>query len=101
MNAWRTPLVLVAAAMLLAAVGMADVRSGGRALPPLSGGRPRSLAFTHVTVVDVTAREPARALEPDRTVVVTGNRIAAVGPSGRVRVPDGAEVVDASGKFLI
>jgi Tol biopolymer transport system component/imidazolonepropionase-like amidohydrolase len=34
-------------------------------------------------------------------VVVTGNRIAAVGPSGRVAVPAGARTFDASGKTII
>ena len=34
-------------------------------------------------------------------IVVTGNRIAAVGPSGRVRVPAGARVIDVAGKTII
>src|SRR5262249_14488031 len=35
------------------------------------------------------------------TVVITGDHIAAVGPSETIRIPDGARVVDDSGKFLI
>jgi len=35
------------------------------------------------------------------TVVVEGNRIAAVGRTGKVRIPKSAQVVDARGKFLI
>jgi imidazolonepropionase-like amidohydrolase len=35
------------------------------------------------------------------TVVVMGNRITAVGPDGRVAIPAGAEVVDATGKTLL
>jgi Tol biopolymer transport system component len=35
------------------------------------------------------------------TVVVSGNRIAAVGPSAEVRIPAGAKVIDVSGKTLM
>ena len=36
---------------------------------------------------------------PDVTIVVRGKRIAAVGPRATVKVPAGARVVDATGKF--
>jgi urease alpha subunit len=55
------------------------------------------LAITGVTVIDATG-EPA---QPGMTVVVTGNRITAVGKSGDVRVPQGARVGDGNGKYLI
>ena len=55
------------------------------------------LAFTHVTVIDMTGAPP----KPDMTVVIEGNRITALGKAGRVHVPRGAQVIDASGKFLI
>jgi hypothetical protein len=56
---------------------------------------PHALVFTHVTVVDVsTGRGYA-----DSTVVVQGDRITAVGR--RVSIPKDAQVIDASGKFLI
>jgi len=38
---------------------------------------------------------------PHTTVVVTGNRITAVGPDGSVRAPAGAEVVDVRGRTLM
>jgi imidazolonepropionase-like amidohydrolase len=60
-----------------------------------------SLVFTHVTVIDVAATDSRRALKPDHTVVITGSRIDAMGKTGKIRVPAGAQVVDASGKFLI
>ncbi|HKH49436.1 MAG TPA: amidohydrolase family protein [Thermoanaerobaculia bacterium] len=41
------------------------------------------------------------AVRPDTTVIVTGNRITAVGQDGEVKIPAGAEVVDARGKFLM
>jgi len=58
---------------------------------------PGSLAFTHVTVIDMTGAPP----KSDMTVVVTGNRIAAVGQTGKIRIPKDAQVIDATGKFLI
>src|SRR5262249_17374622 len=58
---------------------------------------PGALAITGVTVIDATGA-PAR---PDMTVVVTGDRITAVGKSGEVGVPEGARVVDSKGKYLI
>lgn len=56
-----------------------------------------ALVFTHVTVVDVAS---GRA-KPDTTVVVGGARIVALDRSGKVKVPRGGQVIDASGKFLI
>jgi imidazolonepropionase-like amidohydrolase len=58
---------------------------------------PGALAITGVTVIDATG-VPAR---PGMTVVVTGDRITAVGKSGEVRVPEGARGVDGEGKYLI
>lgn len=59
--------------------------------------RTQPIAITHATVIDVARGR----LLPDRTVVVAGGRITAVGESRRVRVPKTAQVVDATGKFLI
>jgi imidazolonepropionase-like amidohydrolase len=55
------------------------------------------LVITHVTVIDATGA-PAK---PDMTVVIRDGRIDAAGRSGRIRPPKNAQVVDASGKFLI
>lgn len=67
--------------------------------PPRSGSAPEpaSLALTHVHVVDV---ESGSVLS-EQTVLIAGNRIRALGPSVRVRVPLGVQVVDARGKYLI
>lgn len=59
--------------------------------------RPHSLVLTHVTVIDATG-SPAKL---DMTVVITNDRITTLGKGGRVRIPIGAQVVDATGKFLI
>jgi imidazolonepropionase-like amidohydrolase len=57
----------------------------------------RPLVVTHATVIDMTGSAPM----PEMTVVVQGNRIAEIGKSGEVQIPDDAQVVDGSGKFLI
>jgi len=55
------------------------------------------IAFTHVTLIDGSGRPP----QPDTTVIVRDGRIAAVGPSVRTAVPEGARVVDGAARFLI
>jgi imidazolonepropionase-like amidohydrolase len=57
----------------------------------------RGLAFTHVTVIDGSGA----AAKPDFTVVVVGARIDEVGPHQHVRIPEGAQIINANGKFLI
>src|SRR5258706_11997939 len=57
----------------------------------------RSLVLVHVTVIDATGA-PAK---PDMTVVLTGDRITAIGKTGKVSIPNDARRVDATGKFLI
>jgi hypothetical protein len=66
-------------------------------LLPAGAAAAQSLAFTDVTVIDVTNG----SLSSGQTVLVEGNRIVAVGPVAEVAVPDGAEVVDASDAYLI
>jgi imidazolonepropionase-like amidohydrolase len=55
------------------------------------------LVFTRVTVIDVRA---GRAL-PDRSVVVSGDRIIEVGAPGAVSTSRRARFVDGRGKYLI
>src|SRR5262249_955880 len=59
--------------------------------------RSNTLVFTHVTVIDATGSEA----QSDMTVRIVGKRIAALGRTGQVNVPTGAQVIDATGKFLI
>lgn len=59
--------------------------------------RQRTLVFTHVTVIDATGAPP----KPDMTVVVSGNRITLTGKTGRITIPKDAQVIDATGQFLI
>lgn len=56
------------------------------------------LAIVDVTVVPMTDDHTEL---PNRTVLVRGERIAAEGPSGSVRVPAGARVIDGRGRWLM
>ena len=51
----------------------------------------------HVTIIDM-ATGAARA---NMTVAIRGNRITDVGATGAVRVPADAQLIDATGKYLI
>jgi imidazolonepropionase-like amidohydrolase len=69
-------------------------------LPALLAAQPppqRPLAFTHVTVIDCTGAKPRH----DQTVILTGNRITALGRTGRLKLPADTQMVDATGQFLI
>jgi imidazolonepropionase-like amidohydrolase len=58
---------------------------------------PGQLAIRHVTVIPVTGAPPLQ----DMTVVVGGDRIAAIGPAAETAIPAGTRVIDGSGKFLL
>jgi imidazolonepropionase-like amidohydrolase len=55
------------------------------------------LAITHVALIDATGTPP----QPDMTVLITNQRISAIGPSKSAAIPRDAQVLDATGKFLI
>lgn len=55
------------------------------------------LALTHVVVIDATGVSP----QSDRTVVIAGGRIVAIGPATSMTVSAGARIVDAHGLYLI
>jgi imidazolonepropionase-like amidohydrolase len=54
-------------------------------------------AITNVTIVDVTGK-PSK---PGMTVVITGPAISAIGKTGRIKIPKGANVINGEDKFLI
>jgi imidazolonepropionase-like amidohydrolase len=62
-----------------------------------TGEGPTTLALINTTVVDVETG----ALLLNQTVLIAGNRITQIGPSAQLRLPSGAQVVEASGKYLI
>lgn len=57
---------------------------------------PRAIVFRGATVIDGTGRPPILSA----TIVVTGDRIAAVGPDASIAVPPDAQVVDARGRTI-
>ena len=63
----------------------------------LPGRRTGSFAFVGATVIDVTGKPPI----PNATVVTSGGRITAVGPSSQIEVPAGAQRIDVTGKYII
>jgi imidazolonepropionase-like amidohydrolase len=85
--------------LLLAAAPLAAQRADQ--LSPLvrelvSVGEP-VVALVGVRVVDGTGAAP----RDDQTVVLENGRIAAVGPAGQVRVPEGARVLELRGHTVI
>jgi imidazolonepropionase-like amidohydrolase len=56
-----------------------------------------AVAFTNVQIYDATQRR----FLPDHTVVVSKDRITAVGPSRITKVPPGAEQIDGRGRTLV
>ena len=83
------------AVLLVAALALGAASTGARAA-----------AHEPVTaIVGATVIHPelagAATVAPDSTVIIAGNRIRAVGPSASTRVPAGATVIDAHGKWLI
>lgn len=59
---------------------------------PLSG-----FAFTNARVLDVEKG----VWVPNQTVLVVGDTIKAVGPTGKVKIPDGTDVLSIDGQALI
>ncbi len=56
-----------------------------------------TLAITNVSLIDAK-RTPTGS---ERTVVIVGERIAAIGGTGEVEIPRNARIVEGRGKFLI
>lgn len=69
-------------------------RGGGAGFTKVPAG---AIAITHVRVIDGTGA----AAKPDQTVILRGDTIAAMGPSASTTVPDGATVIDGTGKSLM
>ena len=63
---------------------------------PAAGAAQDVTAIVGATLIDGNGGPPLA----DGTIVWTGNRITAVGPRGSVAVPDGARVIEGTGKFV-
>jgi imidazolonepropionase-like amidohydrolase len=81
----RPAFVCVLAAAIVALVSAAQ--------PPAA----TVVAIRGATVIPVTGAPPL----PNATIVVRGDRIAAIGPSAVTDVPKGARVIDAAGQFVV
>jgi hypothetical protein len=57
----------------------------------------QSIAIQGGTLIDGNGGDPL----PNSVVVITDDRITAVGTAGEVPIPDGAQIIDASGKWVL
>ena len=80
-------IVLVGSLLIASTLGATDAQSSGAA----------DIAFVHVNVIPMTSE---RVLE-DHTVIVRGDRIVEIGPSARVKVPEGAVRIEGRGNYLL
>jgi imidazolonepropionase-like amidohydrolase len=63
----------------------------------ISGSRADKIALIGGTLIDGTGRDPV----PDSAVVIEKGRIVDAGPKSRVKIPSGAQKVDARGKTIL
>ncbi len=84
-------------AFLLALPGCAAPPSEQPEEAAASSGQTLPVAFVGVNVVPMDSEQVLN----EQTVVIQGGRIAAIGPAGEVEVPDGAVLVDGTGKYLM
>jgi hypothetical protein len=63
----------------------------------ISGSRAEKIALVGGTLIDGTGRDPV----PDSVVVIEKGRIVDAGPKSRVKIPGGAQKVDARGKTIL
>lgn len=86
----------LAGALLAAALGV--TACGGPSAPtpsPAGTGAPRAVVGVDVVPMD------GRGRLAGQTVVIRGDRIAALGPAGEVAVPEGAQRIDGAGRTLV
>lgn len=74
--------------------GMAELAEN-LATRPLNTGR--QIALVGGTAIDASGRPPVK----NTTVLVDGDRILAIGPSGTVAIPAGTQVIDVTGKAVL
>jgi imidazolonepropionase-like amidohydrolase len=67
------------------------------ATPALPQASTERVALVGATVIDGTGSAPIG----DATILVEGDRISAVGPRSKVRVPDGTRMIDLTGKWVL
>lgn len=60
-----------------------------------------NLAIINATVINASHEATADDDIPNAVVLIKGNQIIAVGPASKVKIPDGAGILDAQGGFLV
>ena len=85
--------VMLALVMAWTSADGAAVSHENPSTPPPDG----VTAFTNVNVVPMNQEGVLRG----HTVLIRGDRIVLMGPSAQVEVPEGATVIDGSGKYLM
>ena len=69
---------------------------------PIVGPKPTEvMAFTGARLITIASGHGAGPVLENGVLVTRGNRIAAIGPMEEVAVPDGALVIDVSGKTIV
>ena len=82
-------------AWFLGVIAFCPLTTGvGIAQPKLE---PASIVIVHATVIN----PGTSSVEPNRTVVITGDRIASVSDSSKTKPPKNARVIDATGQYLL
>ena len=71
-----------------------SIREMNRVAMPARG---HLLAIVGGTIIDGNGGEPI----PEGTVLIRGNRIAAVGMRDEVKIPEGCQIIDATGKSVL
>ena len=104
MRSWIGTQTLVPATLALIGALAAAPAAGAQRADQLADGVRQFVsvdapvvALTNVTVIDGTGAAP----RPAQTIVLRDGKIAEVGPSASVKVPDGARVMDLAGHTVI
>jgi enamidase len=93
----RIEVALALAAVVSAAAATSSAQRGGDAARQFIKVQAPVVAIAHVRVIDGTGAPPM----PDQTLVIRGGDIVAMGPAASTPVPDGATVVDGTGKSVM
>ena len=87
--------------LLLVTVTLVTTTSAGLVRPVQKTVSPkpasRTLAIVGATVIDVNGKSNIA----DALVIIEGDKIKSVGPRAKLKVPSGAQVIDARGKYLM
>ena len=89
----RLPRIIVSALLIL---GTSD-QTTAQQDTVVSQSEAGDVAFVNVNLIRMTDER----IEPGQTVIVSADRIVAIGVSSEVQVPQGAVVIDGSGRYLV